>query len=212
MAKLAASSNSCKNFHRNPPSSTTKMKPFEEVLKTRQIVLFQRISMEVVQELISSIRSLSLSGATDAELLINSCGGSLASALNLYDAIIASGVNFKGVVVAECLSAAVTVLQACKTRHAFPNASFLVHETSRELKMTMTRSKTLESYLNNVEEVYNAVISMDGRNEHVLRSRLNADHALFDKHYESDSHFYPEDALEMGLIDEIVAINPQSNR
>jgi ATP-dependent protease ClpP protease subunit len=189
-----------------------EMKTYDEVLRTRQIVLFQRISVDVAEDMISSIRALSLNGVTEAELLINSCGGSTASVLNLYDAILASGINFRGIVVAECLNTAVTVLQACKTRHAFPHASFVVSETSREFKVKIKRSKALDFYLQNAEEVYASVIGMDARNERALCSRLKSNRVLFDKHYQNGSHFYPEDALEMGLIDEIIAPDNQPTK
>jgi ATP-dependent protease ClpP protease subunit len=177
----------------------------KKMFEARQLMLSGLINSEMCDELMPIISALALDGVSDAQLHIDSIGGALESAFHLYDAIIASGICFQGVVIGKCMSAAVSVLQSCQVRHALPHAQFLVHETSRELNVTMARSGTLESYFEKVREAHSGVVSMDGKNDSILRSRLNSDRTLFEKLYETGGYFQPEDALEMGLIDGIVS-------
>jgi ATP-dependent protease ClpP protease subunit len=170
-----------------------------------RIHLFERITAEKVDTLIDEIGKLMQAGITEAELLINCRGGAVSAALNLYDVIIASGIKWKGIVIADCLSSAVTVLQACQERKAFPNASFLIHNTSREFKVRLDKSQSLEYFQARLAEDYKQTSAMDSRNEKALTEHIKPAHLEeFKKLYISGEHFFPEEALEIGLIDEIV--------
>lgn len=70
----------------------------------------------------------------DVTVMINSRGGSVYSALSIYDELshlyVDKGIETTGIVTGVCMSAAVTVLQAFSKRLARKHAAFMVHEVS----------------------------------------------------------------------------------
>ena len=176
---------------------------FTEMLKTRKLVLFQEIDQHIVETLISLITALGLEGVTEAKLLINSRGGSVESALHLYGAIVDSGIHFTGEVVANCKSSAVTVLQACKTRLALLDSSFLIHKTRRKFDEYLDSSNPVDFYIERLKKSYADGCDMDIRNQKALSSRIKS-RKLYDRFLASGENFSSDVALKMGLIDKIV--------
>lgn len=70
----------------------------------------------------------------DVRIFINSRGGSVYSALSIYDELrnmrVDKGIETTAIVTGVCMSAAVTILQAFSKRLARKHAAFMVHEVS----------------------------------------------------------------------------------
>jgi ATP-dependent protease ClpP protease subunit len=172
---------------------------------TNRLVLFEEVSLNVVQNLIASIREMKLRGVVDATLEINSVGGSLVSALNLYDNLVGSGIRWTGIVIGECLSSAAVVLQGCEKREALPNASFFIHVSRRKFVINELRTDIpLQVYQDRLAKAYEGSKEIEDRSNKILRSRLKSERLSFDKFFTEEQHFSSLIALEMGLIDEIV--------
>ena len=169
------------------------------------LTLFGEIGLNMAQQLIVAIRKMKQKGVVEAVLEINSTGGSLASALNIYDNLVDSGIRWKGMVIGECLSSALIVLQACNIRSALPNASFLAHESRRRFVVEeLITSRPLQFYINQLTDAYNNCLEIENRGNQILCSRLKTDRTLLDEYFGKNLHFSSARALEMGLIDEIV--------
>lgn len=179
------------------------MKMYEEMLRTRRLFIFNDIDQNIVGRLIELIGAMSLAGATDAELVIDSSGGSNEAALHLYDVIKGSGIRFRGLVMAKCMSSAVTVLQACEVRHAMPHARFLVHGLTRRLEHVLSADSSLEKIIKMLTEAYDRIKLAESNHKKIIRLRLK-DQKKFDEFYKSDEVFCAYTALDIGLIDKVV--------
>ena len=76
----------------------------------------------------AGLDQLAAAGVKEADLEINSSGGSVAESLAIYDAIKASGIKFRAVVLGVTASAASTVAAACQDRVIGKNARFMIHQ------------------------------------------------------------------------------------
>jgi ATP-dependent Clp protease, protease subunit len=174
-----------------------------EMITARRLVLSGDIGLDTVDGLISIISVLKLKGVTEAEIHINSAGGSSESAMHLHDVINSSGIKWKGVVVGKCMSAAVIVLQACNVRQALPNARFLVHKLSRDFRTSLNFESDLDAIKKRLDSEFEKTKAVEQRNRRILQDRVS-DPDLFDLWFKNDEVFFAEVALQMGLIDEIV--------
>jgi ATP-dependent protease ClpP protease subunit len=181
------------------------MKMCEEMLRSRKLLLFGEIDSKIVETLIAIITAMKLEGVTEAEILINCRGGSVESALHLYGAIVDSGIDFTGEVVANCKSSAVTVLQACKTRTALQDSSFLIHNTKRRFDEYLDISNPVKFYLVKLARSYADGYEMNMRNQKALSSRIKSKE-LYSQFLDSGENFSPVVALKMGLIDRITEV------
>ena len=179
------------------------MKMFEDMLRTRRILLFEGVNQDSINVAIDLVGAFLLSGVSNAEVFINSSGGSLELAQHLYDVIIASKINFRGLVMGKCMSAAVTVLQACQVRHALPNTRLLVHKGTRKLEYTLAFDSLIEEAYTKLKVAHEEIKLVEIKNKTIIQSRIK-DLDLFESYYKEDKVFFAEDALKMGLIDEIV--------
>ncbi|MEI7513292.1 MAG: ATP-dependent Clp protease proteolytic subunit [bacterium] len=179
------------------------MNIFEKMLRTRKLLLLGEINSSIVETLISLIETMKLDGVTEAKLMINCRGGSVESALHLYAAIVESEIDFTGEVVANCKSSAVTVLQACKTRVALLDSSFLIHNTRRRFDEFLDISSPVEFYIEKLKKSYADGYDMNMRNQKALSARIKMK-KLYEDFLVSGDNFSSEIALRMGLIDKIV--------
>ncbi|WP_347138882.1 head maturation protease, ClpP-related [Paracoccus sp. SSK6] len=76
----------------------------------------------------AGLDQLAADGVKEADLEINSPGGSVSEALAIHDAIKASGITFRAVILGIAASAATVVSAACSDRVIGKNARFMIHE------------------------------------------------------------------------------------
>lgn len=86
-------------------------------------------SFERTAELFAiGLDQLRASGVVEADLEINSPGGSVSEALAIHDMIASSGIKFRAVILGIAASAATVVACACEERVIGKNARFMIHE------------------------------------------------------------------------------------
>lgn len=145
------------------------------------------IDISDAASLYREIRDLKRLGIKEVHFYINSPGGVLFDSMAIYDAI--KRLSNEGVVtVAEieggCMSSAVLVAAACSYRTAAPHCNFLVHNVSGGTE------KDLPTFCRKYAEIL------------AENSNLTADE--WEAKMEAETWFTAQEALEWGLIDEII--------
>lgn len=140
-------------------------------------------------------------GVRDVTLRIQSPGGSVYSAMALYDILIGArndGFQFTGLVEGYAASAAaMIVLQAVNERHARPNARLLIHEP-RKFSYGTTRASDMEDEMSELKEVSDKIVDIMSERTGRSPEELNR---LFRRR---ERWLSAAAALDFGLIDRIV--------
>lgn len=177
-------------------SSELEAKIEQSQFEDRELYLTGEITQQLVQDLITKIRYLNKVSAEPITLYINSCGGSVCDGFALCDVILSSQSPIMGYVQGSCMSMAVAVLASCVDRVAGRYAQFMVHSVRAEFgEMDQTDMICQANYINRLNEQV-AYLLADASN---LKS-----HEWLDKIIYNETYFTSEDALEFGLIDEIM--------
>lgn len=140
-------------------------------------------------------------------LVINSVGGSVTGALSVVDAMdharrasaqFYGGLTIIGQVEGVAESSALTILQGCDHRIAGRSSLLMSHGTTGSIKGDIQEIRAYERYRLFLHE---HMARLYARRTH---SRNVSD---WMRHFESDleDYYTPPDALELGLIDEIVS-------
>lgn len=163
------------------------------------------ITGEVDAELCETVRAeidqALANGATKITFRINSPGGSVISALAMYDLISALHVETEAVVYGLCASAATYMLVACDKAVATPSASIMIHPCSGGLYGTI---KEIEADLEYFASLQNRVLA-------IYASKTGKTPEEIEEIWEPAKYFTSQEALEFGLIDEI-AIGTLTNQ
>jgi ATP-dependent Clp protease, protease subunit len=99
----------------------------EDFAEHRMLKLLGDVTVEKQEILCTAIELLSLKSSDPITLIIDSVGGDAFPARHLSDAIMFSRAPVHGLVTVTARSAALSILQACDKRLAYPEASFLLH-------------------------------------------------------------------------------------
>lgn len=102
----------------------------QDLLDRRVLKLFSKIRTETLTELRDGLLKLDTESSDDITLLIDCTGGDAPCAMQLHAVIKMLRAPVRGIVLGECCSGALIVLQACAKRIAAANAVFLVHSGS----------------------------------------------------------------------------------
>lgn len=136
----------------------------------------------------------------EIELRIDSNGGSVVAALQMYEAIRYSKIPVKGVVERRAFSSAAIVLQACHQRVAFSSAELLFHDTTAEIVVSDTNKdieKKIEQARGRQKKFHQIIAKRMGRpiEEAAKFSRL-------------EMRMSALEALERGLLDDVIELIP----
>jgi ATP-dependent protease ClpP protease subunit len=165
------------------------------------IVLDQRLDREERKHLTRTIINPSLQKHGQLLVLIDCPGGEVEEALHLYDAIRAVPLRSTGIVLGECCSSAMLVLQACATRVAFRHARFMCHTLSFR-HIARVSDTSLEEFRSDladrisVSTEFQRLVSLRLPNKSVM--------ALFQDLGDREGTFSAEQAIEAGFLDEII--------
>lgn len=182
------------------------MDVFEKFCEKR-IITVGRITPEFADKIGAALIKLSME-STDKEIrfLIDSGGGSVASTLSTCDLIKSLHTPVTGIVLGECFSMAVTLLQACGRRLAVQHARFLLHFASTNFEFSHQLSDE------EIRKLFERRL-IEGRrgqtqNEHFLATRTGRTveeiRRLMWEGDEVDAKLSAYDALKIGLIDDII--------
>jgi len=125
-------------------------KGIERLFRKRILVLSGDITPKKSDELVLKFLNLASHSNKEIKLIINTDGGDFIEAIHLFDFLKIIKPNIIGIVVGNCHSSGVILLQACSKRLATPNSHFLVHSLSLNFKISTSRE--LDDLRNNFEE------------------------------------------------------------
>ena len=126
-------------------------------------------------------------------LEINCGGGSLSAGFMLITAIENSVTPIIGYVTGHCMSMAVAIFASCDFKISSRFASFMIHEVSSGFFGKFGEMMPYLGYIDNGRENYKNVITENtGIDDERLEEMMKRNHDYF---------FFPEEALEIGLID-----------
>ena len=127
-------------------------------------------------------------------LRISSSGGEITYAFNIASLIENSKKPIHGIVDSECLSAAMFLLLACKTRKATRCSEFLMHEGSIEIDLKTT----------DLLKQYNTEMVMEQETKDFFLAKTKIKSKQYDILNADGMVFYTQDAIKYGIISEVI--------
>jgi ATP-dependent Clp protease, protease subunit len=158
-------------------------------VQKRTVYLDGEINMELAIRTIKNISVLErLSKEDPIRLLINSEGGDMVQGFAIIDAIRLSAAPVDGIVCGTAESAAFIILQGCRVRGATANSILMTHAGTRTTKFDF---------------------DIDLRADQLSLTRLQERDpswtmAKWQKYQSFDRYMFPEEALQIGALDEIL--------
>jgi ATP-dependent protease ClpP protease subunit len=162
------------------------------------ILLNERISTTVKTRIAETVLAATLSGTKSLTLLIDCTGGDVEMAMQIFDTIRSFPRESVGIVIGECSSSAMLLLQACKKRFALPSARFMCHTLSFTYK-----SRIAEDSAEGFRIALAERLALSRKFDSLLCSRGIQDKVLQELKAEGDNEklFSNAIAIEGGFID-----------
>ena len=176
---------------------------YSRLLKNRIIILSGEIDDNLANIIIAELLYLDSLNNDDIELYINSPGGSITSGMAIYDTM-----NFiKSDVSTTCLGIAASMaafLLSCGTkgkRYCLPNAEVMIHQPLGGVQGQATEIDIVAKRIINLKKKINTILSKNtGKPLKQIEKDTDRDHYLTS-----------EEALDYGIIDEIITKRDQTN-
>lgn len=162
----------------------------------REIYINGEIDGVLCENVRQEIDQVLAQGATKITFKINSPGGSVVSALAMYDMISALNVETEAFVYGLCASAATYMLVAVDKAVASPSSTIMIHPCAGGLYGTL---KEIEADLEYFASLQNRVLA-------IYASKTGKTAEEIEEIWEPAKYFTAEEALEFGLIDEIAGV------
>ena len=174
---------------------------YSRLLKNRIIILSGEIDDNLANIIIAELLYLDSLNNDDIELYINSPGGSITSGMAIYDTM-----NFiKSDVSTTCLGIAASMaafLLSCGTkgkRYCLPNAEVMIHQPLGGVQGQATEIDIVAKRIINLKKKLNTILSKNtGKPLKQIEKDTDRDHYLSS-----------EEALDYGIIDEIITKRDQ---
>ena len=133
----------------------------------------------------------------DISLYINSPGGSAYAGMAIYDTVQYVKPDVRTIAVGMCMSAAAMVLcgGSAGKRMALPNAKIMIHQGSAGFRGTPT----------DIEIHAQEVLSVRQRMAEIIAEHSRRPLEIVLKDIDRDHFMSPQDAVEYGIVDEIVS-------
>lgn len=177
------------------PRSVKEVVYADFLLKRRNYQLFGNID-EDQSFAINQVADYLRNTKGDVTVYINSPGGSVYAALSIFDELVELGkVNHTtAIVTGICMSAAVTILQAFTHRTARRNSTFMVHEVS---SMSGGSLSSQDASLKHAKGLQKRMLD-------IVKNRIKVPWSSLKLKANFDKYLTAEEALAIGLIDEIL--------
>ena len=143
-------------------------------------------------------KNLSVDERKPIILTIDSCGGSLLDAFTIIDAINLSKTPVYAYVIGAAFSAGFLIAIACHKRYGYKHSSYLFHEGSIETGGTSGQFQNQAEFYKNKR--------LRWIKDHVLEC-TKIEEEEYDKNRREDIWYDAYEALEKGIIDEIIGEN-----
>ena len=141
-------------------------------------------------------------GCTELIVRINSPGGYCADGLAMGDKLRTSGMHTIGIVIGQAASMGSYLLECCETRRMHRNGTLMFHQPSAGIFGTVDEILTEAQYL----------CSMRDRMFALMGSRVGQSGPEFSAQHQTAKFYAAEEALSMGLIDEITDETEEDNQ
>ena len=153
----------------------------------RIIWLTGDIDRETIVQALKGLSVLDRMSEEPIQLVINSEGGDMVQGFALIDAIRHCRSDIIGMVRGDAQSAAFVILQACDIRRASKNSVLMTHAGNRTTAFDLR---------------------IDKRADQIVLDRLRVKDTSWtmtklDKKQSADWYMFPDEALELGLVDEV---------
>jgi ATP-dependent Clp protease, protease subunit len=136
------------------------------ISRNRVILLSGSIGDELIRNIEATLLTMDALNARSIKMLINSSGGELECALHLYDFIRLMRSEITAIVIGQCSSSALAILQACKRRMMTENAFLILHNG------TITRAFRCDSTVSeNLDSLLGEVTGCDNRYKDIIKKR-----------------------------------------
>ncbi|HVZ39062.1 MAG TPA: ATP-dependent Clp protease proteolytic subunit [Candidatus Kapabacteria bacterium] len=179
--------------------------PFSRLLKERIIFLDAPISDEVASIVISSLIFLeSEDPAKDIIMYVNSPGGSVSAGMAIYDTMQYIRPDISTICIGMAASMAQVLLCAGAKgkRMALPNSRIMMHQPSGGSQgQTSEIEIYLKEMIRNRDQLYNIISVHSGQDVEKIRRDADRDYWMS-----------PQDAVEYGLIDRVLASRKEASQ
>jgi ATP-dependent Clp protease protease subunit len=159
------------------------------------------VNDSMVRRVFDASAQMAQDGVQVAHLLLHSHGGYISDGLCLYNVLSASPVRFVMYNAGVVASIAVTVFLAGEQRYASETARFMIHKSHA--------SPGTGIGADDLAVVVEGLRADDSRTESVMRRFLQLTPEQLQVHARTDLHLTAQDALGVGLIDEIRDFSPR---
>ena len=170
---------------------------YSRLLKDRIIFLSGEINDSLANIIVSELLYLDNLNNEDMYLYINSPGGSITSGMSIYDTI--NFINSKVITIGlgMCASMAAFLLSSGNSRYALPNTEIMIHQPIGGAQGQATDIQIAAERIIKLKEKLNKILAQNTKQD--LKT-ITAD-------TERDNFLSAEEALNYGLIDQIINKN-----
>ena len=184
-------------FFENEGGSRNGYDLFSRLLKDRIILVFNEINDDLACSIVAQLLFLEAQDPEkDITMYINSPGGSVSAGLAIYDTMQSIRPDVSTVCVGAACSMAAVLLSSGKKgkRYALPNSVVMLHQVIGSIGGQTSDILIASHFTNRTKNRLNALLAEStGRDIAVVRADT-----------ERDNWMYAEEALEYGVVDEIV--------
>lgn len=179
---------------------------FENLMARRTVVLEGEINSKSISQVAQRMFALQARSGDLINLLIDSGGGSIRSALQLCDAmehILTAPV--RGIAFGACHSAATFVMLHCSERVCTPYSKFVIHSGTMSkisLPMNETTEKNLEHLLAESKSTTEMVVRLYMSRLNKSREQVEALIGRGDQNF--NGAMTAQEAVEIGLVEKII--------
>lgn len=170
---------------------------YSRLLKDRIIFLGEPIDDAVVNTIIAQLLFLDTENSSeDIKIYINSPGGSVTSAMALYDTIQHVKADVSTIVIGQAASAAAVLLAAGTKgkRLALPNSRIMIHQVMGGMEGQQT----------DVEIQAREMLRMKNQINEILAKHTGQTVKKIEQDTDRDYFMIPDEAKKYGLIDKII--------
>ena len=130
------------------------------------------------------------------QILLSTYGGSVYDGLSLYDAIKGSNTEVDITCFGKIMSMGIIIMLASKTRKAYRNTTFMIHEVS---SISIGKVADMEDELTETKRLNKILFDIIREETGITKKKLEE---IYEK--KKDWYLTAEEALELGLITEII--------
>lgn len=129
-------------------------------------------------------------------IMLSTYGGSVYDGLSLYDVIKHSKTPVDVTCMGKIMSMGIIIMLASSNRRAYKNTTFMIHQVSSGC---FGRLEDMEEDIEETKRVNNLIFDIIAKNTKITKNKLNEIKKL-----KKDWYITAEEALELGLITEII--------